>query len=281
MAHFFIDKHSEATGGRVGVAMEKLDFIQQFRAFIKKSPGLLDAKEQVVYLRLLGIWNELRRPEWVPVALKQLMRETGIGRRNTMVDIRRSLEQKGFITSRRRGMSAIREYSLIPLSLDSEASINPIPPKYQDDTSKSINPIPPKYQDDTSTGINLIHIPESTKSKDNIAAAASPDFAEAVNFFSNNIHPIAGEVEMHKLASFLDDYGKDWTLAAIEEAAESNGRSVKYIGSILERWKRDGFKSDRKGKRYGQSIPGGARPSAAEKMRAEQAKWDAQTSGWE
>lgn len=258
--------------------MEKLDFIQQFRAFIRASAGVLNAREQAVYVRLLGIWNELRRPEWFAVSRSQLMRELGIKHAHTITLTKDALEKTGFIKTKRDGRARTMIYRLVPLdrSENDRGSKNDLAKNdcgSKNDLAKVKNCLSDRSKND--------HIPEDTKNTKNIAAAASPDFAEIANFFSNNIHPIAGEVEMHKLASFLDDYGKDWTLAAIEEAAESNGRSVKYIGSILERWKRDGFKSDRKGKRYGQSIPGGARPSAAEKMRAEQAKWDAQTSGWE
>ena len=66
-----------------------------------------------------------------------------------------------------------------------------------------------------------------------------------------------GEIELGKLTSFLDDFGKNWTLAAITEAAENNGRSVRYIEAILERWKRDGFQSERRGEH------GGARKHSA------------------
>lgn len=243
--------------------MKKLDFIGQFRAFIKLSAGKLDPKEQLIYFRLLGIWNELRRPEWFPVSIKQLMRESGIGRRNTIADVRHSLERKGFIRSRRLKRTSIVEYHLEPLtSINTipETSISTIPAN-----QTSINMIPDKYQADTSTSINLIHIPESTKNKDYIAAAATracaregdQNLSEVVQAFSNNIHPVTGEIELGKLTSFLDDFGKDWTLAAITEAAENNGRSVRYIEAILERWKRDGFQSERRGEH------GGARKHSA------------------
>lgn len=220
-------------------------------------------KEQAVYVRLLGIWNELRRPEWFPVSIKQLMRESGIGRRNTIADVRHSLERKGFIRSRRLKRTSIVEYHLEPLtSINTipETSISTIPAN-----QTSINMIPDKYQADTSTSINLIHIPESTKNKDYIAAAATracaregdQNLSEVVQTFSNNIHPVTGEIELGKLTSFLDDFGKDWTLAAITEAAENNGRSVRYIEAILERWKRDGFQSERRGEH------GGARKHSA------------------
>ena len=85
----------------------------------------------------------------------------------------------------------------------------------------------------------------------NIAAAKEKlqrflddDFKEIVDLFSNNIHPINGEVEGNKLADYLDSYGKNWVLEAIKEAALCNGRSVNYIGKILMRWEKEGFKND-------------------------------------
>ena len=84
----------------------------------------------------------------------------------------------------------------------------------------------------------------------NIAAAKEKlqrfledDFKEIVDLFSNNIHPINGEVEGNKLADYLDSYGKNWVLEAIKEAALCNGRSVNYIGKILMRWEKEGFKN--------------------------------------
>lgn len=259
--------------------MEKLDFIQQFRAFIRASAGVLNAREQAVYVRLLGIWNELRRPEWFAVSINQLKRELKAGSNHTIINAKRGLEERGFVQTRNDRKTGITWFKVVEIACAKNAQDKPAYAENAQDLCKNDTSA---YAENAQELVQKMHTSQRSKdSKNTEIAAASPDFAEAVNFFSNNIHPITGEVEMQKLASFLDDYGKDWTLAAIEEAAESNGRSVKYIGSILERWKRDGFKSDRKGKRYGQSIPGGARPSAAEKMRAEQAKWDAQTSGWE
>ena len=80
--------------------MKKLDFIGQFRAFIKLSAGKLDPKEQLIYFRLLGIWNELRRPEWFAVSTTQLMQEVGIKKRKLVVDVKNRLVEKGFILTR-------------------------------------------------------------------------------------------------------------------------------------------------------------------------------------
>lgn len=236
--------------------MKKLDFIGQFRAFIKLSAGKLDPKEQLIYFRLLGIWNELRRPEWFPVARSQLMRETGMNRAYTITTIKNCLEKKGFIETKRNGRTGTTMYRMIPLA------------RFNNDLAEDatrFNSDLAKVQNRTVARFNNDPIPESTKNKDYIAAAATracaregdQNLSEVVQTFSNNIHPVTGEIELGKLTSFLDDFGKDWTLAAITEAAENNGRSVRYIEAILERWKRDGFQSERRGEH------GGARKHSA------------------
>lgn len=102
--------------------------------------------------------------------------------------------------------------------------------------------------------------------KDSIYAAAAsahtrddpqdqdgPDHGAVFRAFSDNIHPVTGEIERDKLTDLTDEYGPLWVTSAIEEAALSNGRSLRYITAILERWKRDGFKAERKkgGTQYG------------------------------
>lgn len=116
--------------------------------------------------------------------------------------------------------------------------------------------------------------------KDSIYAAAAnahtredpqdqdgPDHGAVFRAFSDNIHPVTGEIERDKLTDLTDEYGAHWVTSAIEEAALSNGRSLRYITTILERWKRDGFKAPRKkGGSYGTgSTQGNVAGDGAEK----------------
>ena len=88
------------------------------------------------------------------------------------------------------------------------------------------------------------------------------DLGEVITLFSNNIHPINGEIEADKLKDLLDSYTKDWLIAAIKEAAELNGRSVRYIEAILENWKKNGFKAQKPkgGTRNAGRATGDSRP---------------------
>lgn len=74
------------------------------------------------------------------------------------------------------------------------------------------------------------------------------DVAAIFDTFSNNIHPITGEIEADMLADLLEHFGKEWTVEAIKETALNHGTSVKYVKSILENWERNGFKAKKKGR---------------------------------
>ena len=81
------------------------------------------------------------------------------------------------------------------------------------------------------------------KSKDKEAAAAANtqnDFQEMVKMYQNNIHPVASPVEKDALVSLYQDYGAEWVMAAIREAALHHATSIAYIRAILNRWKETG-----------------------------------------
>ncbi|MDD6697832.1 MAG: DUF4373 domain-containing protein [Veillonellaceae bacterium] len=144
------------------------------------------------------------------------------------------------------------------------------PPKTVKQVENTVSQVVNAEETTFHGGLPPAKTPKVKESKEYIAAAATracaregdQNLSEVVQAFSNNIHPVTGEIELGKLTSFLDDFGKDWTLAAITEAAENNGRSVRYIEAILERWKRDGFKAQKPkgGTRNAGRVTGDSRP---------------------
>lgn len=88
------------------------------------------------------------------------------------------------------------------------------------------------------------------------------DLAEVITLFSNNIHPVTGEIEADTLKDLLDTYKKMWVTEAIKEAALHHGTSVQYIVKILECWARDGFKAQKPkgGTRNESRATGDSRP---------------------
>lgn len=82
--------------------------------------------------------------------------------------------------------------------------------------------------------------------------AASVSFSESISDLSARSSNVFREYERHfhgsigpgisdQLKKLEEDYPAFWIIAAIAEAAESGGRSVRYIESILARWEKEGL----------------------------------------
>jgi DnaD/phage-associated family protein len=82
-------------------------------------------------------------------------------------------------------------------------------------------------------------------------------FAEIAKTFSDNIHPISGEIEKDKLTDLYEHYGHKWCMEAIKETALNHGRSIKYIERVLDDWERNGFKAPKPKAEKGGTKRGG------------------------
>ena len=109
---------------------------------------------------------------------------------------------------------------------------------------------------------------------------ADGDLGACLRLYENNIHPLTGEIEKDKLLSLYDKYHREWVCEAIKEAAEYNGRSIKYIEGILTRWEHDGFKT-KKGDTYGRPQGGYGKSKKRLTPEEERAKWAKETPGWD
>ena len=231
-----------------------MDYIRQLNSFSNLSAGILSSNEVNVYLRLFWWNNRCCWTEWFETTDSRLQIETRIVSPNTIRAIRNSLRQKGFIDFIPGKRRSPTKYKIIDLSQVSER----LPSSFMStiDIKTDINT-------DIKTDINADIKTDSIykhkhKTKQDAAATRAcareegdSVLAEVVLTFENNIHPGIGPIERDKLIDLTDEYGASWVTEAIKEAALSNGRSLRYITRILERWKREGFKAARKGVKQG------------------------------
>ena len=231
-----------------------MDYIRQLNAFSNLSAGILSSNEVNVYLRLFWWNNRCCWTEWFETTDSRLQIETGIVSPNTIRAIRNSLRQKGFIDFIPGKRRSPTKYKIIDLSQVTER----LPSSFMStiDIKTDIKTdIKPDINADIKTDSIYKHKRKTeTKTKTDSAAAADAcvreednSLSEVVQTFENNIHPVTGKIEQDVLVDLTDEYSALWMTEAIKEAALSNGRSLRYITAILERWKRDGFKAPRKG----------------------------------
>jgi len=82
---------------------------------------------------------------------------------------------------------------------------------------------------------------DSDSERDEVAA----DKSTVITAYEKNIGRVTPLID-RSLREMEREYSPPWVTAAIQEAVRSNGRSLSYVDAILQRWKRDGFKSGKK-----------------------------------
>jgi len=85
------------------------------------------------------------------------------------------------------------------------------------------------------------------------------DFMKLCRIYEDNIGPLTPALTT-KLSDLAQEYPADWFKEAVAEACAQNKRSLAYIQRILDRWKVEGFKSERRangkaGQRTGRRNP--------------------------
>lgn len=279
-----------------------MNYVRQLNAFGEKSIGVLNAKEQAMYLRLFLIANQLKWPEWFEVANSQLMRELGMRWKKTIIDARRELEKKGFIRSVDPGHKMKTRYHLIQLYDDASKGTKNEP--MDDDKGSKNEPITePRVRKTNPKGSKNEPITPTKGSKNepyinsinskHISSTTAPpqdeNFRQVVEVYEKSIRPVPSPADLERLSDCLDHYGKDALLKAIDRADYRGRRSMGYIEGILKSWEQNGY--DDPEEEHGHGNADGRRPArdTAQNRKkalrfdpeAERRKWANEKSGWD
>lgn len=279
-----------------------MNYVKQLNAFGVRRVGVLNAREQAMYLSLFLIANQLKWPDWFEVANSQIMREAGIKSKVTIISTRRSLEEKGFIQSIDPGHKKKMRYHLPKLYGDDAMGLKNEPielPKgtknepIADARVQNLNPKGTKNEPiEGSKGTNFEPYINSINSKHISSTTAPPqdeNFRQVVEVYEKSIRPVPSPADLERLSDCLDHYGKDALLKAIDRADYRGRRSMGYIEGILQSWEQNGY-DDPEGE-HGHGKADGPRPAkTAGRHRkkafrfdpeAERRKWANEKSGWD
>ena len=215
----------------------KPSYIDMLNAFQEKSIGELGPTEQIVYLRLLMIWNGLCRPVGTfDVSNAQLKRETGIKDRKTLAKAKKILVEKGYIKTVNFTTHMVK-FKMIDL------------------TTMSKNDIATRGKNDQVLGE---FFPPSQRFRESISTTTTEHkeapCSKAVEKYEDGIHPLSSQIEADKLMSDVEQYGEDRVVKAIERAVLRNKRSLAYIEAILRSWEANGYDEPevrKGGRKYG------------------------------
>ena len=290
-----------------------MDYIRQMSAFIDHSAAVsLSASSYALYLQLFGVNNKRRWAEWFEASNAHLETVTGLTSK-TIQKARQELINKGFISVQFGDRRIPTQYHIIrlgeklPYNGSSDESLGEKFPQKDEVLGESLGEVigekfpqndpaeptvstdsePPKTKTKTKTNNNKQqqqYIPRACAREDELPQPHSrdkpdDDLGEVMRTFSDNIHPVTGAIEADKLADLYDTYGAKWVIAAITEAVECGGRNLRYISAILERWQRDGFKTQRNQK--GAMTSGTGEGDHSADVSAAETPWIQQLREWE
>lgn len=264
-----------------------MNYVKQLNAFGVRRVGVLNAREQAMYLCLFLIANQLKWPDWFEVANSQIMREAGIKSKVTIVSTRRSLEEKGFIQSIDPGHKKKMRYHLPKLYGDDAKGTKNEP--IEGTRVQNLNPKGTKNEPiEGSKGTKFEPYINSINSKHISSTTAPPqdeNFRQVVETYEKSIRPVPSPADLERLSDCLDHYGKDALLKAIDRADYRGRRSMGYIDGILRSWEQNGYDDPEKEEENGRrtaKYSGRARKKALRfDPDAERRKWENEKSGWD
>lgn len=240
----------------------------------------LPAAAQVLYFKLLDIWNRSGRRTWVSVSNQRLMVESVIRDEKTLIRNRDKLIHTDVINfkSGKKGQPSrycikkiywdnSSEYDSINASVnaseyDSEnASTNARHNRDRvRDRDNALRADADAHEDNSHGDMKKAKQAESVKNHADVSTSASvyaslfaSENKDVLDVYIAKFSLSPSPNELHFLSDFLDVYGKDTVLKAIERAGKrsvnlSGIRAIKYIGAILRDWKANGYDEDGKNK---------------------------------
>nr|DAK40385.1 MAG TPA: Replication initiation and membrane attachment [Caudoviricetes sp.] len=280
-----------------------MDYIRQMGGFIGRSAAVsLSASSYALYLQLFGINNKRRWAEWFEASNAHLETVTGLTSK-TIQKARQELIEKGFISVRFGDRRIPTKYHIVclgeklPYNGGLEESLGEVigevigekfPQKDPAEPTASMDSELPKTKTKTKTNNNKQqqqYIPRACAREDEHPQPHSRDkpdeesFGRIVRMYEDNIHPLTGMIDRDILSDLCSSYPENWIAEAITEAVKSNVRRIRYIEAILESWKRDGFKTQRKTK--GAVTSGTGEGDHSADVSAAETPWIQQLREWE
>lgn len=246
-----------------------MNYVKQLNAFMEKSIGQLNAKEQAAYLRLFNIANKLKWREWFTVADSQLMRELMITR-NTLRNIRNTLIEKGFIKVTEPINGQMRKYFIVNLEEQTEDSsentLSEIDRVSENDRVSKFDRVSKIDREgcqkltggvskiDTIINYKHKHTPSSSSLEPQHSVVAiidpqdstpqnepPPVSTELKREYENQIFNAPNAAELEKLAILEEKHSAMRVIRAIAISAKRGKRSADYIAGILKRSQAMGY----------------------------------------
>lgn len=182
---------------------------------------------------------------WIYKTRDEIAQETGLTRRE-QEGARKRLRDQGVVEEQLKGLPATVHYRvnierLSEVLAETTMNLEAVPTSwhqtYQLDGTKCTNLLAQNRPTITESTT------ESTTENNDSCSDSGPVPIDAIVLVAESVFGTLNYVIAQQLTEARTEYGDEWVKAALEEAALANIRRWRYVEAILERWKRDGFRS--------------------------------------
>lgn len=203
--------------------MTYIDYLNDFNQWLETNA--LPASSQLMFYKLLYVFNRAGWPEYVGVDNLRLMLMTDTKSEKTVIRARDKLVEAGFITYKKGRKGTPNQYALCK--------------KHCNNYSIS---------DSVSASISDSHIKTKTKTKtnkddDDRAHARDEGLGRVMSAYMNHIDPLPTQTSIDLLKGYVQTLGEEVCLRAIDRAIDAGARKWTYICKILQNCEKDGIHS--------------------------------------
>ncbi|WP_196595421.1 Lin1244/Lin1753 domain-containing protein [Pectinatus frisingensis] len=92
----------------------------------------------------------------------------------------------------------------------------------------------------TQSKVKERKVNKNKKEQEEKNVVVSDNYKKVFDCYSDNIHPVSGEIEVNTITEWIKDNGPDVVLKAINAAVKQNKRTINYINGILNNWQTNG-----------------------------------------
>lgn len=204
--------------------MTYIELINAFNRWCENN--YLPSSSQLLWFKLVDLFNKFGWCEWVTVDNQRLMVLMGIKREATFIAIRDKLIDLGFFEYQKGRKGYPNKYKICTYNFEStNSSIN-----------RSINS---SKNSSTNRSHNKTKDKRLKTNEDNNKCCNNNYNAEIEKFNNNNI--LITPANYEKACYLIDEFSSDWITEAISRACNQNNRNLNYIEGILRSWKNKGF----------------------------------------
>lgn len=220
--------------------MTYIDYLNTFNQWLESNP--LPGNAQLLFFRLLNVFNRAGWPEYVQVDTLRLMLMSDSKSEKTARAARDKLVDAGLISYRKGKKGAPNSYYLTLGARNTRGkfTVNNYPESYPENDPESY---PESYPENDPHIKNKNKTKKKTITTSSNAPACDGELSRVMTLFLDKINATPSMMAIEELKGYTEDLGADVVCYALNKALDEKKTSWSYIKGILRNYNHGGITS--------------------------------------